>query len=118
MPTITMTLLNISSIIGGNAAFTPNAGDKVFDQIHTSLQQQEETTLDFKGVSLITTAFLNAALGQLYAHYNSEFLNSHLKLKNIAPDDGQRFRMVLDRAKDYFKDKERFGEDRNSLFES
>ncbi len=114
---LAMAQLQIADIIGGNAAFTPTAGDRVFEQIHGSLQESAETVLDFKGVSLITTAFLNAAIGQLYAHYNSDFLNQHLRLQNVAPDDTKRFRMVLDRAKEYFADKTKFEEDRNTLFE-
>lgn len=111
-----MVHLQIRDIIGGNAAFTPSAGDKVFSQIHTLLQKGEDTTLNFTGVGLITTAFLNAALGQLYAHYQSDFLNQHLKLESVASDDAVRIRLVLDRAKEYFADKEKFEQDRNSLF--
>lgn len=114
----TMSLLSVQQIIGDSAAFTPNAGDKVFEQLHEVLQVPEEAVLDFNGVSLLTTAFLNAALGQLYAHYSPDFLNRYVKFENVEQDDMARILLVLRRAKEYFDNKQQFGQNRQEMFDA
>jgi len=46
----------------------------------------------------------------LYEHFDSETLNEHLKLENVAPNDRILFKMVVQRAKEYFANKEVFEE--------
>jgi len=61
--------------------------------------------LDFGGIRFITSAFLNASIGQLYAHYSSEFIKQHLSVSNLANDDLILLARVIERAKEYFSDK-------------
>ncbi|WP_129020479.1 STAS-like domain-containing protein [Edaphocola flava] len=102
--------LLIRQIIGNDYAVVTEDGDKVFQLLSHYLIDKETVTLDFEGVDLLTTAFLNSAIGQLYGNstFTSEFLNTHLKLKNIAPEDKHLFVWVIERAKQYFKDKKGF----------
>lgn len=98
--------LHVASIIESDAALTPTAGDKLFDCINESLRQQTITIIDFEGIRFITSAFLNASVGQLYAHYDSNFIKKHLEVKNLSPDDLILLARVVERAKEYFADKD------------
>ena len=76
--------LVIKDIIGSKVASENEQGDLIFDEISTSLDESEaEILLDFSGLKLITTAFLNNAIGKLYKNYGKEKLNNRLKIKNI-----------------------------------
>ncbi|MBU5316534.1 STAS-like domain-containing protein [Clostridium bornimense] len=76
--------LVIKDIIGSKVASENKQGDLIFDEIATSLDKSEaEILLDFSGLKLITTAFLNNAIGKLYKNYEKEKLNNRLKIKNI-----------------------------------
>ena len=101
-------MVNVKDIIKGDTAVSAELGGLVFDQIYTALKQESSIALDFGGVTLITTAFLNAAIGQLYKDFTSEMLNAHLKIVNVAPDDKPLFNLVIERSKLYFKDKKGF----------
>lgn len=75
------------SCLNSNIAVATDAGDKVYNQLDANFKSGEKICLDFNGISIISTAFLNAAIDQLYSQgrYNSDFLNNSLKLVNIQP---------------------------------
>ncbi|MCP9200551.1 STAS-like domain-containing protein [Gramella sp. GC03-9] len=105
----------IKDLIKTNFAVSTDDGNQVFDIVNKNLSKKESIILDFKGISLMTTAFLNAAIGQLYSNkdFSSEFLNSNLKLQNVPEQDKALFGMVVKRAKEYFANKESFERNTN-----
>lgn len=107
--------LIIKDIIETNLAVSTENGNKVFEIIDTYLQKKEKVQLDFAGITIIITAFLNAAIGSLYSkkEYTGEFLNEYLKLENVEADDIKLFRDVIQRAKEYFADKDSFEKNSN-----
>ena len=78
--------------------------------ITKGLENDLKMVLDFNNIELITSTFLNAAIGQLYDKYDSPFLNSHLKIKNMSKEDLGLLKKVVERAKEYFRDKKRMDE--------
>lgn len=102
--------LIVKDVINSNIAVATDAGDKVFNELVVGFNNGNKIRLDFADISIISTAFLNAAIGQLYSQgkYSSEFLNSSLKLVNIQPEDKPLFVMVVNRAKEYFANKNNF----------
>lgn len=98
----------IADIIGNDTAFTTDDGDRVFQMIKSNFTSENIVVLDFDKILLLTTAFLNAAIGQLYSEYKSEYLNANLKLANVAEEDKILFLKVIERAKEYFEDKRGF----------
>lgn len=113
-----MVNLIVKDIIGSQIAMATEAGDKVFNTIYSYLKQTTNVTLDFSNISILTTAFLNAALGQLYGEktFTSEFLNEHLKIVNVQDEDKALFPIVIQRAKEYFKNREDFEDSANQVF--
>jgi hypothetical protein len=103
--------INIFDIVGGKAAVSTEDGDKLFTTISTFLDKDLKVVLDFANVETLITTFLNAAIGQLYSKYNSPFLREHLKVTNLAPEDRERMIKTIERAKEYFKDKENVEKD-------
>jgi len=96
-------LIRIYDEVGGDSAISVEDGEKLFTKIDQAFSQNLSVTLDFQNINLIITAFLNAAIGQLYSKYTSEQLNQNLKLENIKPEDVRLFKIVIERAKEYFK---------------
>ena len=105
--------LIVTDIIGSDAAVSTDNGDFVFHKIEEMLSAGNSVELDFLGIEIMTTAFLNAAIGQLYSEYSSLQLNHKLKLVNVADDDKILFTKVIARAKEYFKNKASFEESAN-----
>jgi hypothetical protein len=108
-------VLKINEYTTLNNGVSSDEGDKINDIINQLLKEYEVVELDFSDIKLLTTAFLNAAIGQLYKDYTSEKLSARLKLTNVTPDDAFRFKLVTNRAKEYFKNKQSFDESVNKI---
>jgi len=108
--------LLVKDIINSELAVSADDGNKVFDNINSALKERSIVELDFKGVTIMITAFLNSAIGRLYETYQSDFLNDYLKLVNVAPEDRILFRKVVQRAQEYFLDKKGFEDSANTAF--
>ncbi len=100
--------LKISAIIGRDTAVSSDDGEIVLKQIEECLKTECIANLDFEGISLLTTAFLNSAIAPLYNTYSSEQLNSMLRLINVEDEDRILFKKVIERAKEYFANKKGF----------
>ncbi|GGG23299.1 hypothetical protein GCM10011344_25050 [Dokdonia pacifica] len=96
----------VFNIIHGNFAVTTDDGNNIFAMVDEYLEKKEKVILDFKGISIVTTAFLNAAIGQLYHKFSSEDISPYLILNNVDDEDLILFKKVTNRAKQYFAQKE------------
>ena len=101
--------------VGGESAISVDDGSLIFDKIDKALKKGLTVELDFQNIGLIITAFLNAAIGQLYNEYKSDFLQENLKLKNVKPEDSRLFNKVIERAKEYFADPKGFESKANDV---
>ena len=100
--------INIFEIIGGNAAVTSDDGDTIFKRIDKAFKNKIPVIIDFQNIEIIVSTFLNAAVGQIYGYYTSEFIRDHLKVENMENDDLGILKKVVERAKEYFKNKQGF----------
>jgi hypothetical protein len=114
------TLLNIKEIIQKDMAISTDDGEIVYRKIVGELEKGNEITIDFKGIDIVITAFLNVAFGKLYGNnqYDSEFLNNHIVLQNVAPEDINLFKKVVERAKDYFKNNKNIDNSADSVLDN
>lgn len=105
--------LKIKDIISRETAVSSDDGDIVYKSIVKCINSKTIAELDFSEITILTTAFLNSAIGQLYNNFSSEELNSILSLKNVADEDRILFKRVIERAKEYFNDKRGFEDSAN-----
>ena len=91
--------------IGDSAAVSTDDGDRIHDKIASALQKGLVVEIDFQNINLITSAFLNAAIGQLYGEFTSDKLKEKMKVLNATQDDLRLVKLVTDRAKEYFSEK-------------
>jgi len=100
--------LNVFEIVGSPLCVASDDGQRVFDRIAGALKEKRKVTVSFLNVSSLTSAFLNAAIGQLYGSFSEAQIRDQLKVKDMQPDDLALLKRVVDTAKEYFKDPKRF----------
>ncbi len=97
--------IHLATTIGGPDAVSSLDGDRVFHEIDAALKEGNRVLLDFEGITLLITTFLNAAIGQLYGSYDVKFIQDHLAVEHMSDQDKSILRLVTRRAKEYFADK-------------
>ena len=91
--------LKIVNVINSEFAVSPEDGDSVFNLIKEKVDFKEKIVIDFSNIDIITTAFLNNAIGKLYNIYDKEKLNQYISMKNISKSDLDLVKKVIERAK-------------------
>ena len=102
--------LSVFEIVGSPLCVASDDGQKVYDRIASALKEDRSVTVSFVNVSSVTSAFLNAAIGQLYGTFGEGQIRSRLRVKDMQPDDLALLKRVVETAKQYFKDPKRFNE--------
>lgn len=103
-------LVRVFEVVGSGLCVASDDGQKVHDQIAAALRQGHTVRLSFRNVESLTSAFLNAAVGQLYGEFSEDQIKAGLSVSNMEPDDLALLRRVVETAKQYFKDPKRFTE--------
>lgn len=104
-------VIKLNDYLTLNSGITPEEGTPVFETIVRALRDGCNVTLDFSDVTMLTTAFLNVVIGDLYKDYTSEDLKNRLTLINYTDSTAARIKRVTDNAKLFYKDKESFSKD-------
>lgn len=96
--------INIYNEVGGRAAVSDADGNKLFEKITLALRGGNSVLLDFINIEILTSAFLNTAIGQLYKEdYSVDFLRQNVKTINMQAEDREILKNVLIRAKEYYQ---------------
>lgn len=98
--------LNIVNTIGDVFGVEAEDGEKVFQVIVKTFKENKKVVLSFQNIEMLTTAFLNTAVGQLYKDFSEDFIRDHLKVENISDSGKVALKRVVDTAKLYYKDPE------------
>jgi hypothetical protein len=100
--------LSLYEIVGTPLCVASDDGQKVYDRLAAALEEGRSITLSFHNITTLTSAFLNAAIGQLYGKFTEEQIRALLKVRDMPPDDMALLKRVVETAKQYFKDPQRF----------
>lgn len=101
-------LLYITRVTGSAVCVSIEDGTRLHDAIVARIAEGSQVALSFQGVKRLTTAFLNAAVGQLYNEYDEDFVRRHLLPPEDANQDHLRLlKRVVDNAKLFFADPDR-----------
>ena len=100
--------ISIFEAVGSPLCVASSDGQKVYDRLSVALQENRSVALSFHNVTTLTSAFLNAAVGQVYGDFSEKKIRSLLTVKDMEPDDLFLLKRVVDTAKQYFKDPQKF----------
>ena len=101
--------IEIAQLIGSKLCIASDDGEKVHDAIVAAIEAGDTVRLSFEGVEDLTSSFLNAAIGQLYGKFSEEELRSYLLPPvGCLSDDLALLKRVVERAKGFFKDPDRY----------
>ncbi len=98
---ITISLLEV---IGSPLCVASRDGQKVYKRLAAALAEGCRVNLSFNHVTALTSAFLNAAVGQLYGKFDEQHIRSLLRVKEVEQSDLVLLKRVVDSAKKYFED--------------
>ena len=94
-------IIKISDLTGPNC-ISYSDGLRIYDLLHSSLQKDSSVELDFEGVRVLVSVFLNAAIGRLLEDYSVEDLNRTLRISNLPAGGEETLRRVIETSNDYY----------------
>jgi hypothetical protein len=103
-----MNQVKVHDILQSPFAVSTEEGESIFKLIDDGFSRNQDVVVNFEQIDLIISTFLNAAIGQLYGRYSTEYIQQHLSIEGMPQDDLGTLKLVTDRAKEYFKDKRGF----------
>lgn len=99
--------VNIYSIVGDSLCVDSDDGKKVFNEIKRILDGGNKAVISFLNVEMLTSAFLNTAIGALYGEFSFDKIKESLSVKDISEDDKLLLKKVNDTAKAFYTDRAR-----------
>lgn len=102
--------ISVLEAVGSSLCVASDDGQKVFDRLEQAIQQKRVVILSFNNITALTSAFLNAAIGQLYGVFSEGQIRHSLRLEDMEQDDIALLKRVVDTAKQYFKNPDMFNQ--------
>jgi hypothetical protein len=96
--------INIANIIGDVYGIEAAEGQKVFSLIKRAFEEKRKVVLSFLNIEILTTAFLNTAVGELYRDFSEEEIKANLKLENLNEAGRIKLKKVVEIAKLRYND--------------
>ncbi len=100
--------ISVFEVVGSPLCVASGDGQKVYERLASVLGEEHGAALSFHNVDMLTSAFLNTAIGQLYGKFSEERIRSSVSVVDMEPEDAALLKRVVETAKRYFKDPERF----------
>jgi hypothetical protein len=101
-------LVRVYDIVGGPLGVSTEDGQRLHDKIAPLLKAGTPVVLSFERIETMISAFLNAAVGQLYGELSEDSVDHLLSVSDMALDDSHVYQHVVTNAKAYFKDPGKF----------
>jgi len=98
---------SVYQITGTPICVEADDGMKVYKVLSKFLQENQKVVLSFLNVEMVTSAFLNTAIGLLYKDFSEDSIKKYIQLEDMLPLDAELLKRVVISAKLYFKDPER-----------
>jgi len=99
----TPVIVRVFDIVGGPLCVSADDGQRVHDKIVPLLRDGKKVVLSFEQVETLISAFLNAAIGQLYGEFSEERIRELVSVRDMDKEDQAVLKRVVDNAKTYFK---------------
>ena len=101
-------VVRIFDIVGGPLCVSADDGQAVHDKIAPLLHAGRKVVVSFERVETLISAFLNAAIGQLYGEFTEERIRELLSVRDMTSEDLTMLKRVVENAKVYFKNRKQF----------
>ena len=103
-------IIRVLNIVGTPLCVSSADGQLVYDKLAPLLREGRKVAVSFAQVESLISAFLNTAIGQLYGdpQLSEEKIRELLSVRDMAPEDVALLKRVVENAKAYFRDPERF----------
>lgn len=98
--------ISIFAVIGDTLAVEADEGQKVYNQIKKALGNGNNVILSFLNVEIVTTAFLNTAVGQLLKDHTEEEIKQRMSVEDMSEPGKASLYRVIETAKLFYKDPE------------
>lgn len=108
-------IINVFNTVGSGFCVEANDGQEVYTLIEKALREGKKIKLSVQNVEMMTSAFLNTAIGQLYRDFTEEKIKSSLSVEHMLPEDKVLLKRVTTTAKLYYKDPERMQKSINEI---
>lgn len=99
----TPVVVRVFDIVGGPLCVSADDGQRVHDKIVPLMRNGQKVVLSFEQVETLISAFLNAAIGQLYGEFSEERIRELVSVRDMDEEDQAVLKRVVDNAKTYFK---------------
>ena len=103
-------IVRIFDIVGGPLCVSAEDGQRVYDKIAPLLRNGQKVVLSFEQVETLISAFLNAAIGQLYGEFSEDRIRELVSIRDMDDEDQAVLKRVVDNAKAYFKAPKEFNQ--------
>lgn len=90
-------------VVGSPLCVASEDGERVHVLLQAALKERRKVDLSFENVSVLTSAFLNSAVGQLYGEFSETDIQASLSVSDMSQEDVDLLRRVVETAKSYFK---------------
>jgi len=90
--------IKVIEVIKTKFAISPIKGDDVYTVIKNNLLTEGVIEIDFNGITNVTTAFLNRAIGNLYNEFSKDLLEKNLYFIGLDELDQALLDRVLSHA--------------------
>lgn len=100
--------VRVYDIIGGSLCVSTEDGQRLYEKIAPLLKEGRPVALSFERIDTLISAFLNAAIGQLYGELPGERIHELLSFRDLADDDSEVLKRVVENAIAYFRSPDAF----------
>lgn len=98
---------SVHQIVGDFICVDAEDGKKVYEVLASFIQHEKPVILSFLNVKMLTSAFLNTAIGALYGDFTEEQIKQFITIEDMQQTDIMLLKRVVDTAKLYYRDPER-----------
>ena len=88
--------------VAGEFASSPDDGQQIYERIRPELREGHTVLLDFTGVRVIASPFLNMAVGRLLEDDPYGDLPDRIETTGLSAHDTTLFERVIANARDYY----------------
>jgi hypothetical protein len=99
--------IEIANIIGDVYAIEAAEGQKVFSMVKKAFEENRKVILSFLNIKILTTAFLNTAIGELYNNtdgFSEKLIRENLRIENLNESGIVMLKRVVETAKLRYND--------------